>query len=150
MSATKTPFFRSRQFGLGVAAGAGAFLAVCGLGWLTVRAIVPAQDYNVEVVSQGAAVTKAGGGQVLVRTEYGHLMRQTCNGACDDLTFRTKGGGDTLYLVDVLDRSGGCLECKTGLSVYGLGGPLARFDIREGAPQLVEADYRTSTGSASP
>lgn len=150
MSAAKDrmPFFRSRQFGLGAISGVGLFLAICGLGYLAIRVIVPAQDYNVEVVSQGAAVTKAGGRQIQVRTEYAQLMRQVCNEACDDLTFRTKGGGDTRYFVDVLDRKGGCLECTTALSVYGLGGPLARFDIREGAPGLVEADYRTSTRGA--
>lgn len=146
----RKPFFRSRPFGLGAASGAGFFLAICGLGYLAIRLIVPAQDYNVELVSQGAAVTKAGGGQVQVRTEYVHLMRQVCNEACDDLTFRTKGGGDTRYFVDVLDRKGGCLECTTALPVYGLGGPLVRFDIREGAPRLVEVEYRTSTHAAQP
>ena len=138
----KAPFFRSRPFGFGVLSGAGIFLAICGLGLLAFRSVVPAQDYHMEVVSQGAALNKAGGRMVQIRTTHARLVRQVCNEACDDLTFRTKTPVETTYYVDVLDQKEGCVECKTGLGVYGMGGSLARFDIREGASRLVEADYK--------
>ena len=60
--------------------------------------------FNVQIVSVGEDVSRAGGAQVVIGPEHGRLA-QTCSGTCDDLWVNLSTGDDSV-LVSVLDGSG--------------------------------------------
>lgn len=138
--AAKGPL-RLTAFRTGLLIGVGVAVAMAGAAYAGYRALVgPTGEYNVDVASSGAALTKAGAHQLEVRTTYGPIMRQVCNGACDDLTYRAHSG-ENAYRVALLDAKGGCISCDTGLYVDGAVNVVARFEVRDGAEPLVKANH---------
>lgn len=132
---------RPTAFRVGLLVGAGVCLALAGASYGVYRSVAgPSVGYNVEIASAGPALTRAGARQLEVRTTYGPIMRQACNGACDDLTYRVESG-DNAYRVAILNAKGGCISCDTGLYVDKGLNTVARFDVREGLTPLVQANY---------
>lgn len=91
-------------FRLGLLAGLVAWAAA----WAVITAAIahPQARYNVEVVSNGADVSRLGGRRILVDNEQGVLLTDVCNEGCDDLWYRTRNTGENSYGVQVLDAAG--------------------------------------------
>ena len=133
---------RPTPFRVGLLAGAGVFLALAGLSYGASRLVLgPRVEHNVQAVAAGAALTRVGARKLEVRTTHGLIMRQVCNGACDDLTYGAESG-DNSYELAVLDAKGGCIACDAGIYVDGLMNSVARLEFRDGpAPRLQAAYY---------
>jgi hypothetical protein len=120
--------FRLGAFTLGLASGIIAPLVLFGaFEWIVSGSRPP--EFNVDVVTAGADVSRHGGRRVLVVNERG-AVAQSCNGECDDLRLR-ENSGDNSYWVRVLDRSGGCVACTlTGFYVSnGYGASVTRVEV---------------------
>jgi hypothetical protein len=137
----KRALLRLTAFRVGVLTGVALFLG----GWWLVhswtRPTGPVADFNVEVVSDGAALTRHGAGRFEVRNPRAVLLRQVCNGACDDLSYRVEAPVDDSYGVAVLDRKGRCLSCDDGLYVETHANAVARFVVGGEKALSVDADY---------
>lgn len=133
---------RPTAFQIGLLAGLGLCVMLGGAGYAAYRWMVgPTPAYDVQVASAGAALNRVGARQLEFRTTHGLVMRQVCNGACDDLGYQTNARDDG-FRVAVLDAKGACIACENG--PYVAGTPLVTsLIIREGAAPLVSAEYLT-------
>jgi hypothetical protein len=111
-------WLRLDQFLFGVAVGIplsfGLMLGVTlALGLLSdlARGPVPRAAVQPHLTFNGSDISRRGGVQVVVR-HGGGLLRQTCNGVCDDLRI---DGSSALPGAQVLDRNGKCIECDRPL-----------------------------------
>jgi len=106
--------FRLTPFRTGLAAGVLLPLAAVSVLWLRDQlGEWKPRPFNVQVLSNGADVSRHGGVKIVISGER-RAMVQTCNGPCDDLTFQTNSGGDDVFRVKVLDASGHCVACDAG------------------------------------
>ena len=101
---------RITAFRIGVLSGVVLFAAAASAIYLMVRDPSPA-PYNFEASTAGADLSRHGARIVEVRTTYGSMMRQTCNGRCDDLSYKIKIAGENGLQVMVRDAAGACLSC---------------------------------------
>jgi hypothetical protein len=83
--------------------------------------------WNVEVVTQGEAVSRHGGVKVVVRDARGWALAQVCRGACDDVRLQT-WSTDNEFQVSVFDAEGRSLADAAGLYVTN-GGPVSRWTV---------------------
>lgn len=125
---------RPTAFRIGLLSGLAVFLVSCGLFYLWLVRPFPEPRYNVEVVSSGADLSRAGARRLVVSNRYaGVLLAATCQDACDDLWHRLKhqGDEDVTYQVQVLDAAGGCVACGQPAYVEGVfgGGFIARWTL---------------------
>jgi hypothetical protein len=132
---------RPTAFRLGVLTGVVLFLVAWWLVYSWTRPTGPVADFDVEVVADGAALTRHGAGQFEVRNPRAILLRQVCNGACDDLSYRVEARGDDSYGVAVLDPKGRCLSCDHTLYVETHANDVARFLVGGDKALSVDADY---------
>lgn len=102
-------------FRIGVLSGLALSLcAILGV-YLAFRSL-DRPHYTFEGTTAGADLTRHGAKTVDINTTYGLLARQTCNGACDDLTYKLRSG-DNGVAIEVRDAAGKCLTCDKGLYV---------------------------------
>ena len=100
--------FRFTAFRTGLLAGVVGFLAAA-LGLHLWLAPTTSDGFNVDVLSAGADVSRAGGAALVIRSKRGTLT-QTCHGLCDDLRYQAHDDEND-YEVRVLDPRGGCVAC---------------------------------------
>lgn len=125
-------------FRTGFLTGLGLFLCA-GLAVYLLLQSLDRPRYIFEGTTSGADLTRHGARTVEVNTTYGVLTRQTCNGACDDLSYKL-GGGDNGVGIWVRDAAGRCLSCggdvyvtnglETSLHVGGAEKLKATLDVR--------------------
>lgn len=131
---------RATAFRVGLLVGVALLLLAGALVYAAHRwAAGPPVPYSVQVISAGSALDRAGARQLDVRATYGQVMRQRCNGACDDLS-RQANGSDVTYGLEVRDGKGRCIACDTLVYVPG-GNFVASLVIRDGATSLVSAQH---------
>lgn len=111
---------RLTAFRAGALTGVLLFAAAASAIYLMVRVQHP-PPYDFEASTAGADLSRHGAHSVEIKTTYGSLMRQTCNGACDDLLYKSNVAGENGIGVDVRDAAGNCLSCGGGLYVDGSG-----------------------------
>lgn len=97
----------------------GVALFACGASavYLLVRDRPPAPPYNFEASTSGTDLSRHGARTVEIVTTYAPLMRQTCNGVCDDLSYKLKVEGENGLSILVRDQAGACLSCDGGAYV---------------------------------
>lgn len=121
------PSVRIGPFGTGVLTGLALFVASLLAVYLWLNRY-PEPEFNVEVSSNGADISRHGGQKLLVRHAQGSIV-QTCNGACDDLRYSGRDDEDT-YFISILGPAGQSIVPERGLDVMGGFGALsAKFDI---------------------
>jgi len=96
--------FTPTAFRVGLLAG----VVTSAAAWATISTLISAQQagYNVEVLSNGADVSRFGGHKVIVDNEQGVLLTETCNESCDDIGYRARSSGENSYGVRVIDAAG--------------------------------------------
>lgn len=100
-------------FRAGLLAGLTLFLVGSGLMYLWLHNPVPEPPYNMEVSASGRDLTAHGAKALVIQTTYGPVVRQTCNGACDDIAYKADSTDNT-FSVSVFDGTGACLVCEEG------------------------------------
>lgn len=118
--------------------------------WLTWASDVSSSpQFNVDVVSTGADLTRYGGRQLVVRHERGRTV-QTCRDGCDDLRLE-QITTDNVYVVTAVDSDGGILASGTdGYVTGGYGAGISQFDV-SGRDQLrVQNRMMTADGATVP
>lgn len=68
---------------------------------------------DVRLDSRGGDLTAHGGKALVVERRSG-VIRQTCNGGCDDLRVVNLGRGNGLRELRVLNAAGECVACRRG------------------------------------
>jgi len=139
---------RPTAFKIGLLSGFAMFLVICGLYYVWIVRPYPEPRYNVEVVSKGADVSRAGGRQlVIANNSAGALLTTTCQDACDDLWHRAKhiGDEDIAYGVQVLDAAGRCVVCGGSWYAQGVFGArwIARWTLAGDLKSWGEPRYFT-------
>jgi hypothetical protein len=81
-------------------------VGVALIAWAT--ALAKAPYYDVQLVTVGDDITRAGARRVVLFADFGTV---TCNDACDDLWMNWRSP-DTVVDVKVLDAKGACLACS--------------------------------------
>lgn len=139
---------RPTAFRVGLLVGMALLLIMGVLVYAAHRwAAGPPVPYSVQVISAGSALDRAGARQLDVRATYGRVMRQRCNGACDDLSHQANGS-DVTYGLEVRDAKGRCIACDTLVYVPG-SNFVASLVIRDGATSLVSAEHSWPNGERS-
>lgn len=109
---------RLTAFRVGLLAGLGLFLAPALMIWLIMRAD-PEAPYDFEGATVGVDLSRHGARTIEVFDDDRLLLRQTCNGICDDLSYK-RSAGEVGMAIHVRDAVGRCLSCTGG--VYASGG----------------------------
>ena len=141
---------RLGAFGWGLVAGATGPFLIPVILFSALKLWIPdlrRPEFNVDVVSVGADVSRHGGSRVVVANERGAVI-QTCNDQCDDLRLR-ESSGDNSYWVRVFDKDGACVAC-TATGVYvtnGYGAPITRFDVAGAGVLQVRDRFLDADGS---
>ncbi|WP_293474790.1 hypothetical protein [Phenylobacterium sp.] len=108
---------------------AGLATTLVGLGLITAGVMWMGRrpPYNVEVLANGADVTRAGGRWLAVENNAdGTLLAVVCNGVCDDFGYRLKTveDEDVAYRVRVAKATRECLACSAFMyvqpAIYGM------------------------------
>jgi hypothetical protein len=104
--------FRVTAFHVGLIAGAATAVAIPFLVFAAIDWLDPPQPYSLEVLANGADMSRAGGQRTLIEPDWDDrpTITATCNGVCDDLGYRVITG-DSAYTVRVLDAKGACVAC---------------------------------------
>lgn len=128
--------FRLSAFSAGFAAGLATvagmvLLLLAAPGWLGLR-----PSFNLEVLANGADISRAGGTRVVLEDDAGRpIVAATCNGPCDDLGYRLITS-DSAHLITVLNARGEQIA-------HGSDGYVDRFSVARvrvaGAPRLTVA-----------
>jgi len=130
---------------LGFLCGLVGFVVTVGLLWLWMSPFRE-PSFNVQLDSSGGAISRHAGRRLVLSHEHGSLT-QTCNGACDDLSYRAKDGDNT-YRLQVLNAAGECLACATGIDVMGgYGGLSARWRVVDHGSLKIVASDQIASGS---
>jgi len=122
-------------FRAGLLTGLMMVLGLAGIIWWSSHG-QPTAPYAFEGTVVGADVGRHGGRQVEVTDRGYAIVRQSCNGACDDLSYR-RSAGDSVVAVRVLDANGSCIVCSEG--IYVTGGMPSASSIRVGGADKLEA-----------
>lgn len=107
---------RMTAFRIGLLSGVLLFASAASAIYLMVRRPSP-PPYNFEASASGADLSRHSARTVEIQTTHAPLMRQTCNGACDDLSYKIKIAGENGLSVLVRDAAGKCLSCDGGAHV---------------------------------
>jgi len=142
---------RPTAFRAGALTGVLLFAAAASAVYLTVRVAHP-PPYDFEASTAGADLSRHGAHSVEIRTTHGSLMRQTCNGACDDLWYKYKVAGENGIGVEVRDSAGDCLSCGGGLYVDSSGGEVGVVRVAGADKLRATAGYfeHQADGSLTP
>jgi len=132
-----TPFRHGLLWGGGLTVTMLA-LIVIGIRWLFQHA-----DVVVALEASGAALTKHGAQRVEflgVIPDAPPMLRQSCNGACDDLSFRLFDASEGDHGVDVRSAKGDCLDCGARAYTDAFNVFSTRFVIRDDGGPLVDLE----------
>lgn len=107
---------------------------------------------TAEIASSGATLSAAGVRRLELVTNGPAIVKQICAGACDDLTFTSRMGSGSGFLVRLWRKDGRCIACDQEVRVEGPAGSVTRLDIgAPSAPLLQTSYYRVNPdGSRTP